>query len=157
MKRIKFLITICVLAASTFVNAADNMKAFPPAEEGMVRYVYKMPKQDDDNLFKVELIVGKMVKVDKDNRYFFGGDVKRETIEGWGFSYYKVEKLGPMAGTLMAVDPNQPKVERFISVNHQLGLLRYNSCLPLVVYAPEGIEVRYRLWRGDAETVEMTP
>jgi ecotin len=55
-------------------------------------------------LFKVELIVGKTVKIDEGNSYFFGGNVRQETIEGWGFSCYKVDKLGPMGGTLMAVD-----------------------------------------------------
>ena len=54
-----------------------------------------------------------------------------------------------MAGTLMAVDPNAPKIERFITLGGEPELFRYNSRLPLVVYLPEGVEVRYRIWRGD--------
>ena len=34
-----------------------------------------------------------------------------------------------------------------------LGLLRYNSKLPLVVYVPEGVEVKYRLWSTEPELV----
>jgi len=30
-------------------------------------------------------------------------------------------------------------------------LVRYNSRLPIVVYAPEGVEVRFRTWRADGE------
>jgi ecotin len=30
-------------------------------------------------------------------------------------------------------------------------LIRYNSRLPVVVYVPEGVEVRYRIWRADPE------
>jgi ecotin len=80
--------SICVLSIICSVvsaQAADNIKAFPPAEEGMVRYVQQLPKQDDEALYKVELIIGKSVKVDKRNRYFFGGNIEVKTIKGWGF------------------------------------------------------------------------
>lgn len=30
-------------------------------------------------------------------------------------------------------------------------LVRYNSRLPLVVYTPEDVELRYRVWRGGEE------
>ena len=87
-------------------GADGNMKAFPPAEKGMVRYVLQVPKQDDESAFKVELVVGKTVQVDAVNKYFFAGKIEEETIQGWGFPRYILRKLGPMAGTLMAVDPN---------------------------------------------------
>ena len=132
-------------------QAADNMKAFPSAEKGMARYVLQLPSQDDESAFKVELIVGKTVQVDERNRYFFGGKIEAETIKGWGFTRYKVSKLGPMAGTLMAVDPNASKVARFITLDGEPYLIRYNSRLPIVVYVPEGVEVRYRIWAAGAE------
>lgn len=37
--------------------AADNMQAFPPAEEGMTRHVINLSKQEDETAFKVELII----------------------------------------------------------------------------------------------------
>ena len=115
----------------------------------MARFVIPVPKQDDEGAFKVEIIIGKTVTTDAQNRYFFGGKLETETIAGWGFDRHILRKLGPMAGTLMAVDPNAPKVERFISVGGEPHLLRYNSRLPIVVYVPEGVEVRYRIWRAD--------
>jgi ecotin len=129
----------------------DNINEFPPAEEGMVRYVLQLPKQDDESSLKVELIVGKTVQTDERNRYFFGGKIEEETIKGWGFTLYKISKLGPMAGTLMAIDPNDLKVARFIALGGDSYLIRYNSRLPLVVYVPEGVEVRYRIWTAGAE------
>ena len=48
----------------------------------------------------------------------------------------------------MAVDPDAPQVERFVSLSGET-ILRYNSRLPIVVYVPVGIEVRYRLWRAE--------
>ncbi len=129
--------------------AGDNMKAFPPAEAGMVRYVLPMEKQADEEALKVELIVGKTVKTDGANRHFFGGKLEVEAIQGWGFDRYVLKSLGPMAGTLMAPPPGAPEVEKFVAVGGEPYLVRYNSRLPLVIYVPTGVEVRYRIWRAD--------
>lgn len=133
-------------------NAADNMAAFPPAEAGMTRYVVHLQEQTDEFTFKIELIAGKTVKIDNQNRYFFsGGQIEEKVIDGWGFTRYVVSKLGPMAGTLMAVDPEAPKVERFITVGSNPYFIRYNSRLPVVMYVPEGVEMRYRIWSAGPE------
>jgi len=113
--------------------------------------VLQLPRQADESAHKVELIVGKTVQAEERNRYFFGGKIEEETIKGWGYTRYKVSSLGPMAGTLMAVDPNAPKVARFITLGGGPYLIRYNSRLPVVVYVPEGVEVRYRIWAAGAE------
>ncbi len=155
MKNICSVIALCFFCTTVSAQAADNMKAFPPAEEGMVRHVLQLPQQDDETAFKVELIVGKTIHIDKENNYFFSGKIERETIQGWGFSCYKVGQLGPMAGTLMAVDPDAPKVDRFIRIGGETYLIRYNSRLPVVVYAPESVDVRYRLWRAGPEEKTM--
>jgi len=146
MKKIYLIAVVLILTTTYPIHAADNMKAFPQAEKGMDRYVLQLPKQNDESAFKVELIVGKTVRVDKGNRYFFGGQLEKETIKGWGFPRYTVNKLGPMAGTMMAIDPNAPKVDRFITLGGEPYLIRYNSRLPVVVYVPKGVEVRYRIW-----------
>jgi ecotin len=131
------------------------MKAFPPAEAGMVRHVLQLPPQDDESTSRVELIVGKTVELDERNSYFFGGRIEPENIEGWGFTRYLVTDLGPMAGTLMAVDPNAPKVARFVALGGEPYLVRYNSRLPVVVYVPEGAEVRYRVWTAGPEALPI--
>lgn len=152
MKKISLLVVLSFISAIFSVRGADNMKAFPPAGEGMVRHVLQLPKQPDEDAFKVELIAGKTVLVDAVNQYFFAGKIEEETIEGWGFSRYNISKLGPMAGTLMAVDPDAPKMSRFITLGGGPFLIRYNSQLPIVVYAPEGVEVKYRVWSAGSET-----
>ena len=82
LRTLVFGLSLGVLASAP---AAVNMKAFPPAEKGMVRHVLQLPKQDDESAFKVELLVGQTVQVDEGNRYFFGGKIEVETIEGWDF------------------------------------------------------------------------
>lgn len=130
-------------------NSGKELKAFPPAGEGMSRFVIMLPHRNAEGLLKVQLLVGKTMKLDSRNRYFFGGKLEKVTILGWGYDRYALNSLGPMAGTLMAVDPSEPKVDRFITLGGEPDLLRYNSRLPLVVYVPEGVEVRYRIWRAD--------
>lgn len=152
------LLLISLLAAVTpaMNNEADkNKKAYPPAEDGRVRCVLNLPKQEDESLCKVEIIVGKTVETDKANQYFFGGKIERTTIQGWGYPRYDVKQLGPMAGTLMAVHPDQPKVKRFVALGGEPYLIRYNSRLPVVVYVPKDAEVRYRIWRTDKQAVKM--
>lgn len=148
-------IPMAICFASSTGHAADNMKAFPPAEAGMVRHVLQLPPQDDESTSRVELIVGKTVELDERNSYFFGGRIEPENIEGWGFTRYLVTDLGPMAGTLMAVDPNAPKVARFVALGGEPYLVRYNSRLPVVVYVPEGAEVRYRVWTAGPEALPI--
>ena len=147
MSKVFSIAVLSFFSAVISAQATDNMKAFPPAKDGMVRYVLQLPKQDDESVFKVELIVGKTVQIDEVNKYFFGGHIEKETITGWGYPRYTVDKIGPMAGTLMGVDPNAPKVDRFITLGGEPYLIRYNSRLPIVVYVPEGVEVRYRTWQ----------
>jgi len=152
MRHRTWVTTVLFLVLATHAgHAADTMKAYPRSEEGMVRFVLQLPKQDDESLLKVELIVGKTVETDGQNRYFFGGAIEEETITGWGYPRYIVSTIGPLAGTLMAIDPQAPKVRRFITLGGDPYLIRYNSRLPVVVYVPEGVEVRYRIWSAGAE------
>jgi ecotin len=151
MRTILIINAILLLLATPMLQAADNMKAFLPAEEGMVRYVLHLTEKDDEALFRVELIVGKTVLIDQNNQYFFGGHIEMEQIAGWGFTQYKVRNLGPMGGTRMAVDPNAKKIDRFITIGGGPYLIRYNSRLPIVVYVSEGVEVLYRIWSAGAD------
>jgi len=151
MKTTYSIAVVFVFVTVFVIHAADHMKAFPVAEEGMTRCVLALPKLEDESARRVELIVGKNAQVDEQNTYFFGGKIERSVIQGWGYSQYTVSKLGPMAGTLIAVDPNVPKVDRFITLGGEPYLIRYNSRLPIVVYVPNDAEARYRIWSAGNE------
>ena len=129
-------------------NAADHryLKAFPKAAKGMTRYVIELPHKERgaENAFKVEITAGKMMETDGVNRMFLGGKLETKPLKGWGFTYYEVAKLGPAASTLIGVPAGTPKVEKFVAGPSQL--IRYNSRIPIVVYVPQGAEVRYRIW-----------
>ena len=155
MKTVFAMAVVGFFAVALTAHAADPLQAFPPADAGMVRHVLQLPKQADESAFKVELIVGRTVPLDEHNRYFFGGRIQKEDIKGWGYTRYVVGTLGPMAGTQMAVDPNAPMVDRFITLAGEPYLIRYNSRLPVVVYVPEGAEVRYRIWKAGPQATAI--
>ena len=146
------VLVVATFASATPSAAGDDLAAFPPADPGFVRHVLRLPPLKDESSARVELIAGRTMKVDTRNTYFFGGEIQAVVIPGWGFTRYLVSRLGPMGGTLIAVDPGEPKVDRFVAIGGEPRLVRYNSELPLVVYAPEGVEVRYRIWSTGLET-----
>ncbi len=130
---------------------AAESPALPPADAGLVRYVLPLPSQDDESLYKLELIVGKTVRIDAQNNYFFGGIIEKHTIPGRGTSLYRVTSLGPITCTSVAVDPGTPLVDRFVTLGGEPYFIRYNSRIPVVIDVPEGAEVRYRLWSAGPE------
>ncbi len=144
-----------MLGTVAMTRAADNMNAFPPAEEGMTRHVLELHPQLDESAYKVEIIVGRTLELDAANNYFYSGKIQAESMPGWGYTRYVVEDLGMMGGTMMAVDPRAPKVDRFIQLGGGPYLIRYNSKLPVVVYAPADAEVRYRIWSAEPEELPM--
>jgi len=142
------LLLLAIIISSSAVSAADHkyLKAFAKAPEGMTRFVIELPHKErgEENAFKVELIVGKVMLTDGVNRMRLGGTIEAKPLKGWGFTYYEVKKLGPAASTLIAPRPGQPKVKKFVSGPSRL--IRYNSRIPVVVYVPKGAELRYRIW-----------
>lgn len=146
---IKYLLHVSVfilLLSSNLVKAQDPLKAFPLAEVGNKRFVLHLPKNDNENDLQVELIVGKTVTVDAHNRFSFTGRIEEKNIEGWGYTRYVVDHMDSMINTRIGVNPNEPKVDRFIRLDGTPHLIRYNSKLPVVLYAPKDAEIRYRIW-----------
>jgi ecotin len=152
-----FLCWTGIVAAAFAQESQENMKAYPAPDAGMQRFVLHLPTQADEEAWQVELQVGQSVELDEANRYFFGGKIEEVSIPGWGFPKYEVKQLGPMAGTRIGVDPAAPKIRRFIRLGGEPYLIRYNSRLPIVVYVPQGAEVRYRLWKADPNPSAMNP
>jgi len=128
--------------------AADHkeLKAFPAAIEGQERFVIVLPHKErgDDENFKVELVAGKVMETDGANQYRMACAVEARPLKGWGYTFYEVTGSDQTMSTLMAPAPGTPKETRFVSGDPLQ--IRYNSRLPVVIYAPEGFEIRYRIW-----------
>lgn len=137
-----------LVACGQSPDAEKLVSSFPAPEEGMKRYVLVLPEEADEAMLQVQLIIGKTVETDSVNRYFFAGELAQKTTPEQ-YPFFVLEKLGPMAGTLMAPPPGEEKVERFISLSGEPFLIPYQSSAPIVIYVPEDVEVMHRIWRGD--------
>lgn len=118
---------------------------YPEAQEGYKRVVIYLKKKAVEDNFKVELTVGKQVEVDKCNRHFLVGDLKEQTVSGWGYTYFDFKSSGDVAGTKMGC-PTDEKELKFVT--GQSKLINYNSKLPVVVYVPVDMDVEYRIWKA---------
>ena len=137
---------LMLASLSTLAHAAklEDTAPYPKAEAGFTRQVIHLPQQAQEENFKVEILAGKTLEVDC-NRQRLGGTLEEKNLEGWGYPFYRLEKVsGPMS-TLMAC-PDGTSKQDFVPVVGDGFLLRYNSKLPLVLYVPKDIEVRYRIW-----------
>ena len=103
---------------------------------------------EDNSNKKIEIFVGKNTKVDKCNRHFLSGELQSQELKGWGYNYYTFKTNGNIGGTLMACNETGT-VDKFVSA--QPFLTDYNGKMPIVIYAPEGYDVQYKIFKAEPE------
>jgi ecotin len=145
-------LSLLAFCGSAFGDEHPELQAFPPAQEGMERFVIVLPHKErgEEDDFNVELNVGREMLIDGVNQVRLGNAVEPLTLEGWGYTYYKVTGPSETISTLMAPPEGAPEVKAFVTAAPLH--VRYNSRLPIVVYAPSGYEVRYRIWSASETT-----
>jgi len=137
---------LIAVTLSSIVHGAklEEVAPFPKPENGFTRQVIRLTPQPREDDFQVEILAGKTLAVDC-NRQRLGGILEEKNLEGWGYPFYRLEKvIGPMS-TLMACPDGKSKQD-FVPVVGDGFMLRYNSKLPIVLYVPKDVEVRYRVW-----------
>lgn len=153
MKLLTLMLTL-VFAFTGYAQKNDmiNTKIFPTPREGYKQVVIDLKGKKHEDLLKLELIVGKNVKVDKCNKHFLVGDLKSQNLEGYGYTYYTFVSDGAVAGTKMGCMDNE-LVEKFVT--GQPKVIDYNSKVPVVIYVPNDMEVKFRFWKSKAKWTEV--
>ncbi|HGV7187854.1 TPA: serine protease inhibitor ecotin [Escherichia coli O157] len=147
--------------AAESVQPLEKIAPYPQAEKGMKRQVIQLTPQEDESTLKVELLIGQTLEVDCNlhrlggklevdcNLHRLGGKLESKTLEGWGYDYYVFDKVSSPVSTMMAC-PDGKKEKKFVTAYlGDTGMLRYNSKLPIVVYTPDNVDVKYRVWKAE--------
>lgn len=155
MKKVMMLMLAACASSTTWaadkapeLQPLEKIAPWPQAEKGMKRLAITLPEQQDENAYKVELIPGRTMEVDC-NQHRAAATLETHTLEGWGYDYYVLSKISEPVSTRMACHDNT-KTQKFVVASlGNAAIMRYNSKLPIVVYAPNNVEVRYRIWKAD--------
>ncbi len=150
------ILGLLTLSVPAFSAEHPQLKAFPAAKEEMERFVIVLPHKErgEEDAFKIEIIVGKEMLTDGVNLFRLGNTIEPRTLEGWGYTYYEVTGSSETISTLMAPPEGAPLVKKFVTAAPLQ--IAYNSRLPVVVYAPKGYEVHYRIWQASKKIRQAT-
>lgn len=132
-------------------EVAQALQAFPQAEPGYRRHVIVLPPRNDEDQRRVELTGGKVMPVDC-NVHGMDGQFNQQDVQGWGYTYWTLESEQQVRSTMMMC-PDNRKHDAFVQT--ESVLIRYNSRLPVVVFVPEGLSLRWRIW--EAGTMHDAP
>lgn len=144
MISVVFLSTSPVWAEEPVTNADPTLGSFPAPAADYERHVIRLPVGNYENNLKIELLPGKVQEADC-NPQHYTGLFQEKTLEGWGYNYYELSELDGPISTKMAC-PDEQQTLQFVPVHSNGSLLQYNSRLPVVVYLPKGLELRWRTW-----------
>ncbi|MEZ2741087.1 serine protease inhibitor ecotin [Paenalcaligenes hominis] len=135
-------------------STASVLDAFPAPQSGYTRHVIHLPIGNYENNLKIELLAGKVQETDC-NPSHYTGQFEEKILEGWGYNYYELKNVEGPASTKMAC-PDDKQSLQFVPVQSNGSLLQYNSNLPVVVYLPEGLELRWRTWVATPYNTALT-
>ncbi len=153
MYKIILLFTTLILLTNTTNSVAQkqmkyeklDISMFPVAEEGFKQVYIQLPILPNEENLKVEIYAGKTIDVDC-NRHFMNGQIKEQDLQGWGYNFYTIESNGVIVSTKMGCLDNKTKKE-FVTMPS--NLVRYNSKLPIVIYIPLDMDIKYKVWKAD--------
>lgn len=120
-------------------EAVDKLRIYPEKVGTLIRHYIYLKKETNEILYSVEFFPGIYAKVDNCNKHFLGGEFKKHRIKDSELTYYVF--YYESTHTTARGCP-EPSTIQFVTGPKRL--VRYDSRLPLVVYLPEGMELKYR-------------
>lgn len=146
------------LPAAVLAIPRLDLKPYPAAAAGQRRWVIQLPgvlKPSSDPAisanpadWRVELIVGKEMTVDC-NGPRLRGRIRQESVKGGAYPIVRVSDVAIGPSTRMACPPDRGPRQAFVPIGGKPFVVPYNASLPIVLYAPRDLQVRWRLWKAE--------
>ncbi|MDO5085980.1 MAG: ecotin family protein [Comamonadaceae bacterium] len=130
-----------VVAARPAPQGAAGLLPVPPSLPGYRRHVIELPPQPDEAGRQIELAGGKTTEVDC-NRHGLDGGFEQRSAPGTGQAYWVLQSSGHVFATKMGC-PASSRRTAFVRAGTPVRA-PYSSRQPLVIFAPEGMQVQWR-------------
>lgn len=129
-------------------EALENAKKFPE-KAGLKKYVLYLPEleNDEETNLKVELFPPKTPEANFDTQ-FWSGKFETGQVDGFNFDYWIFH---PAVANEQTIEPSAKSDIRHNRTGFENKLVAYNSRLPIVVYAPEGYGINYKIWETNGK------
>ena len=148
----KYFVFLMLFSSSLLAQGVNrDITMFPSPEKGFKQIPIWLPVKEKEENFKVEVFVGADQIVDC-NQYFMIGKLISKELPGWGYSFYHAETKSELAGTRMGCFEKR-KQKKFIHL--QPLLIEYNSRIPLVIYIPNNLKLKYKIFQSNGKFVEV--
>lgn len=123
-----------------------------PSIANMTKNVIIIDPMPNESMHKVEFYAVKSAEVDDCNKHYLLGEFEVKTLEGYGYPYYIFKSNSQIISTKMGCENQNKKVREITSGKTEL--VRYISSIPIVVYTPKEIDVKYKLWKQESKEYE---
>ena len=164
---LKLALPLLMVAASAPTAAIPrlDLSGYPAPKQGQKRWVIQpsglLPKSDDAMIsahpldWRVQLIVGKEVDDDCNVKRLSGPSLSMQRLpKASGKALFEVTGPVLVLSTRMACTQEQVEGRSFLSLGKQPYLIPYNASWPVVVDLPEGVVLRWRVWKAEIKQQE---
>ena len=165
---LRLALPLLMVAASAPAAAAIprlDLSGYPATKQGLKRWVIQpsglLPKSDDAMIsahpldWRVQLIVGKEVDVDCNVKRLSGPFLSMQRLpEASGKALFEISGPVLVLSTRMACTKEQAQGTSFLSLGKQPYLIPYNASWPVVVDLPDGVVLRWRVWKAETKQQE---
>ena len=165
---LRLALLLLMVAASAPAAAAIprlDLSGYPATKQGLKRWVIQpsglLPKSDDAMIsahpldWRVQLIVGKEVDVDCNVKRLSGPSLSMQRLpEASGKALFEISGPVLVLSTRMACTKEQAQGKSFLSLGKQPYLIPYNASWPVVVDLPDGVVLRWRVWKAETKQQE---
>lgn len=145
-KNIFLVLGVLALSISAHANKGVNdLNVYPPVKKDQNRNVIVLEPKENEDDYRV-LITASIDGMQDCNTKSRSAKYTEKVVEGMQYPYYEVGKIGDVVTTLMGCSgvPKMGEIPINLSGN---TILRYNSKLPIVVYASNGIKINSKIFK----------